>query len=344
MTILRDFIDAQHLHCERLTSIILHHAAQPEPVTVQRGNTADLADAEDMRSLLMEQGQEPSAAGLAEFIRFARMGEDEKDEAKKEAEAARERLIDITSGDPAATLAELVSTVGEALADAQNAQDRLAGRDVLIVQAQKIIAAALGTSPLNRLDCLAADVTETMSALRRALGCPDGASAGQIVAEAALLRKEADEMPALRDEAAKWSREHWRVHGELSILAAELARIDRAIAPLWTGDPSDCIGKRVEAVAKAAHVRAETVGSLYDKIRERDAQIAALTPGPWVRLGDMDPGDGEKVLMHDGVVGSAPWLQLVDEATAKYLHATYLWRRLPAGLLTPPAPAETVAP
>lgn len=333
MTILRDFIDAQHLHCERLTSIILHHAAQPEPVTVQGGNTADLADAEDMRSLLMEQGQEPSAAGLAEFIRFARMGEDEKDE------AARERLIDITSGDPAATLAELVSTVGEALDSLHRERD---GAIAAIAKARQTISAAMGVSPITSIGVLSEDVADTMSALRRALGCPDGASAGQIVAEAALLRKEADEMPALRDEAAKWSREHWRVHGELSILAAELARIDRAIAPLWTGDPSDCIGKRVEAVAKAAHVRAETVGSLYDKIRERDAQIAALTPGPWVRLGDMDPGDGEKVLMHDGVVGSAPWLQLVDEATAKYLHATYLWRRLPAGLLDVPAP--TVAP
>lgn len=202
-----------------------------------------------------------------------------------------------------------------------------------------------------------ADYPQTVQGLRNALDdvreAEDNADSLDREHAAACLRasraeverdKLATEAPALRDEAAKWSREHWRVHGELSILAAELARIDRAIAPLWTGDPSDCIGKRVESVAKAAHVRAETVDSLYDKLRERDAQIAALTPGPWVRLGDMDPGDGEKVLMHDGVVGSAPWLQLVDEATAKYLHATYLWRRLPAGLLTPPATAEAVAP
>jgi len=83
-----------------------------EPVTIERGNTADLADAEDMRSLLMEQGQEPSAAGLAEFIRFARMGEDEKDEAKKEADEARKGLLYITGGNPTATIAELVGSVG----------------------------------------------------------------------------------------------------------------------------------------------------------------------------------------------------------------------------------------
>lgn len=336
MTILRDFIDAQHLHCERLTSIILHHAAQPEPVTVQGGNTADLADLAEMRDILDGADYAPTPDGLHG------MAED-LDCRHNEVASAKDGLMLIVSHDDIEnlTLAELVTAAGEALDSLHRERD---GAIAAIAKARQTISAAMGVSPITSIGVLSEDVADTMSALRRALGCPDGASAGQIVAEAALLRKEADEMPALRDEAAKWSREHWRVHGELSILAAELARIDRAIAPLWTGDPSDCIGKRVEAVAKAAHVRAETVGSLYDKIRERDAQIAALTPGPWVRLGDMDPGDGEKVLMHDGVVGSAPWLQLVDEATAKYLHATYLWRRLPVGLLTPPKTSETVTP
>lgn len=48
-----------------------------------------------------------------------------------------------------AAFVELVGTAGEAPADAKNIQERLAGRDVLIVQMQKTIAAALGTSPLN---------------------------------------------------------------------------------------------------------------------------------------------------------------------------------------------------
>jgi len=252
MTILRDFIDAQHLHCERLTSIILHHAAQPEAVTIEGGNTADLADLAEMRDLLDGADYPQTVQGLRNALDDVREAEDKADSLDREHAAA----------------------------------------------------------------CLRASRAEVER------------------------DKLATEAPTLRDEAAKWSREHWRVHGELSILAAELARIDRAIAPLWTGDPSDCIGKRVESVAKAAHVRAETVDSLYDKLRERDAQIAALTPGPWTRLGDTAPDSGETVLMRTGVVG-LPWMQFVDEATVQHLPATYLWRRFPAGLLDVPAPTST---
>lgn len=93
-------------------------------------------------------------------------------------------------------------------------------------------------------------------------------------------------------------------------------------------------------------------GDISDLERERDAvddivarlraQIAALTPGPWTRLGDMAPNIGETVLMHTGVVGTSPWVQFVSETTTQCVSADYLWRRLPAGLLDVPAPA--VAP
>ena len=287
MTILRDFIDAQHLHCERLTSIILHHAAQPGAVTIEGGNTADLADLADMRDILDGAGHAPTPDGLRILLDVVA----HLDERREEAEVARERLVYIAGSDPGATLAELVSAAVEALDGLHRERDRLA------------------------------------SDLRNSYAKRD---------------ELADENIALRDEAAKWSREHWRVHGELSILAAELARIDRAIAPLWTGDPSDCIGKRVEAVAKAAHVRAETVDSLYDKIRGRDAQIAALTPGPWVRLGDAAPNLAETVLMWSGVQGTPTWMQVFHGMAAQSVPADYLWRPLPAGLLDVPAP--TVAP
>jgi len=253
MTILRDFIDAQHLHCERLTSIILHHAAQPEAVTIEGGNTADLADLAEMRDLLDGADYPQTVQGLRNALDDVREAEDKADSLDREHAAA----------------------------------------------------------------CLRASRAEVER------------------------DKLATEAPTLRDEAAKWSREHWRVHGELSILAAELARIDRAIAPLWTGDPSDCIGKRVESVAKAAHVRAETVDSLYDKLRERDAQIAALTPGPWRTVAEEAPPRGETVAIVNNGDGAAfaYVTEIPSTGTADWVK---LWRRLPAGLLDVPAP--TVAP
>lgn len=255
-----------------------------EPVTIERGNTADLADLADMRDILDGAGHAPTPDGLRILLDVVA----HLDERREEAEVARERLVYIAGSDPGATLAELVSAAVEALDGLHRERDRLA------------------------------------SDLRNSYAKRD---------------ELADENIALRDEAAKWSREHWRVHGELSILAAELARIDRAIAPLWTGDPSDCIGKRVEAVAKAAHVRAETVDSLYDKIRGRDAQIAALTPGPWVSLLDEEPVGGETVMMREPETGRL-WFVRYHSGTEPV--AAYLWRRLPAGLLDVPAP--TVAP
>lgn len=71
-------------------------------------------------------------------------------------------------------------------------------------------------------------------------------------------------------------------------------------------------------------------------------QIAALTPGPWVRLGDVAPEQCEIVMMYAGVVGGAPWVQLISETTVQCMPSGYSWRRLPAGLLDVPAPA--VAP
>ena len=71
-------------------------------------------------------------------------------------------------------------------------------------------------------------------------------------------------------------------------------------------------------------------------------QIAALTPGPWVRLGDVAPKQCEIVMMYAGVVGGAPWVQLISETTVQSMPVCYFWRRLPAGLLDVPAP--TVAP
>jgi hypothetical protein len=77
-------------------------------------------------------------------------------------------------------------------------------------------------------------------------------------------------------------------------------------------------------------------------ISDLRAQIAALTPGPWVRLGDVAPKQCEIVMMFAGVVGGAPWLQLISETTVQCMPVGYFWRRLPAGLLDVPAP--TVAP
>ena len=77
-------------------------------------------------------------------------------------------------------------------------------------------------------------------------------------------------------------------------------------------------------------------------ISDLRAKIAALTPGPWVRLGDVAPEQCEIVMMFAGVVGGAPWLQLISETTVQCMPVGYFWRRLPAGLLDVPAPA--VAP
>ena len=77
-------------------------------------------------------------------------------------------------------------------------------------------------------------------------------------------------------------------------------------------------------------------------ISDLRAKIAALTPGPWVRLGDVAPKQCEIVMMFAGVVGGAPWLQLISETTVQCMPSGYSWRRLPAGLLDVPAPA--VAP
>ena len=77
-------------------------------------------------------------------------------------------------------------------------------------------------------------------------------------------------------------------------------------------------------------------------ISDLRAKIAALTPGPWVRLGDVAPEQCEIVMMYAGVVGSTPWVQLISETTVQCMPSGYSWRRLPAGLLDVPAPA--VAP
>ena len=95
--------------------------------------------------------------------------------------------------------------------------------------------------------------------------------------------------------------------------------------------------KRADEADELDRRHAEALATISD-LR---ARIAALTPGPWVRLGDVAPEQGEIVMMHAGV-GGAPWVQLISETTVQHLSATYSWRRLPAGLLDVPAP--TVAP
>lgn len=129
-------------------------------------------------------------------------------------------------------------------------------------------------------------------------------------------------------------------------MAADRARIvrslDRAIDPEGNGPTGDTLDERVEEVVSVFHAQAAAIEGMHGVISERDAQIAALTPGPWARLGDMAPNIGETVLMWSGVQDTPPWMQVFHGMAAQSVPADYLWRRLPTGLLDVHAPA--VAP
>ena len=97
-----------------------------------------------------------------------------------------------------------------------------------------------------------------------------------------------------------------------------------------------------KALAETVAVRAER-DALAAEVTALRAEVAALTPGPWARVGDQPPQDGDAVLMWAGE-GSAPWIRIFRGPLVQCVSADYLWRPIPAGLLTPPETAETVAP
>lgn len=96
--------------------------------------------------------------------------------------------------------------------------------------------------------------------------------------------------------------------------------------------------KRADEADELDRRHAEALATISD-LR---AQIAALTPGPWVRLGDTAPNIGETVLMHTGVVDSVAWVHFVSKSTDQVVPAGCFWRRFPAGILD--VPAQAVAP
>ena len=99
--------------------------------------------------------------------------------------------------------------------------------------------------------------------------------------------------------------------------------------------------KRADEADELDRRHAEALATISD-LR---AEIAALTPGPWLRLGDMAPEEGETVLMWGGVQGTPAWMQVIYSTVIQPIAADYFWRRLPAGLLTPPTDAApTVTP
>lgn len=144
------------------------------------------------------------------------------------------------------------------------------------------------------------------------------------------IRKLGKERDDLRAEQAKIS-EILAINGQPATGAGLRAFIDQ----VWMDE-----AERREFQKTIANLTAE-VGGLRQTNKALNDQVAALTPGPWVRLGDVDPSDGEKVLMWTGVAGMPVFLHTVNNA-AHSLPATYHWRRFPAGLLDAPAP--TVAP
>ena len=138
------------------------------------------------------------------------------------------------------------------------------------------------------------------------------------------------------DEADELDRRHAEALATIYGLRSEVKRIGQ------TMEAEHAEHERVKREQGRLWLEAqESIGQRQRDNEALRAEIAALTPGPWVRLGDVAPEQGEIVMMHAGV-GGAPWVQLISETTVQHLSATYSWRRLPAGILDVPAP--TVAP
>ena len=139
------------------------------------------------------------------------------------------------------------------------------------------------------------------------------------------------------DEKDELDRRHAEALATISGLRSEVKRLGQ------TMEAEHAEHERVKC--EQARLWLEAQDSIGQRQRDNEAlraQIAALTPGPWTRLGDVAPEQGEIVMMHAGVVGGAPWAQLISETTVQSMPVGYSWRRLPAGLLDVPAP--TVAP
>ena len=113
----------------------------------------------EIGEILAINGQPATAAGLRAFIDQVWMDEGERREFQK-------------------TIANLTAERDDAIKAASAAN----------VEAQQTLSAALGVSPGHPLDRLIEDVADTMTALRRTLGCSDTAYIGQIAADVGLLR------------------------------------------------------------------------------------------------------------------------------------------------------------
>ena len=138
------------------------------------------------------------------------------------------------------------------------------------------------------------------------------------------------------DEADELDRRHAEALATIAGLRSEVKRLGQ------TMEAEHAEHERVKREQGRLWLEAqESIGQRQRDNEALRAQIAAMTPGPWTRLGDVAPEQCEIVMMHAGVVG-APWLQLISETTVQCMPSGYSWRRLPAGLVDVPAP--TVAP
>lgn len=146
-----------------------------------------------------------------------------------------------------------------------------------------------------------------------------------LTAEVADLRAQVADLPEVR-----------------RVLAADLADLQTMRSMLdqkgYTPDP----GGMRQLIGVRRELREER-DALTAEVTALRAQVADLTPGPWVRLGDQTPDIGETVLMRTAE-GGIPLIQAVFSTTVHDASADFLWRRLPAGLLALPATAKTVAP
>ena len=139
------------------------------------------------------------------------------------------------------------------------------------------------------------------------------------------------------DEADELDRRHAEALATISGLRSEVKRLGQ------TMEAEHAEHERVKREQGRLWLEAqESIGQRQRDNEALRAQIAAMTPGPWTRLGDVAPEQCEIVMMYAGVVGGAPWVQLISETTVQCMPVGYFWRRLPAGLLDVPAPA--VAP
>lgn len=110
-------------------------------------------------------------------------------------------------------------------------------------------------------------------------------------------------------------------------------------AEVWSATLNLCVLTKVNP--NQTRTFQERLNALLAENETLREQVAALTPGPWIRFGNTTPEQGKIVLMHTGDAGSVPWVQSIGEITLRTMPADYLWRPIPAGLLTPP---ETAVP